>query len=153
MIESFMGKFRYLSNFHESPLRYGGREFRNSEAAYQSEKFLDPTLKDQFIGLNGKDSKRLSVKLKEFLRPDWFDVNIFVMSEIVHAKFTQDGEICAWLVLTDEEELIEGNYWHDEFWGVCNGKCRKGPHEPEGQNWLGKILMAERVYWKQLLKG
>lgn len=33
------------------------------------------------------------------------------------------------------EELIEGNYWHDTYWGVCEGV---------GENHLGKLLMEIR---------
>ena len=37
--------------------------------------------------------------------------------------------------------LIEGNYWHDNYWGNCLcPKCK----EIEGQNQLGKILMKVR---------
>ena len=39
------------------------------------------------------------------------------------------------------EELVEGNYWGDTFWGICNG---------EGTNWLGILLMAERAYWQKV---
>jgi predicted NAD-dependent protein-ADP-ribosyltransferase YbiA (DUF1768 family) len=39
------------------------------------------------------------------------------------------------LLATGDEELIEGNWWGDTFWGVCNG---------EGQNQLGKLLMRVR---------
>ncbi len=40
-----------------------------------------------------------------------------------------------WKKLLSPEELVEGNWWNDTFWGVCNG---------EGQNNLGKILMKIR---------
>lgn len=32
-------------------------------------------------------------------------------------------------------DIVEGNQWHDTFWGVCNGV---------GQNNLGQILMNVR---------
>ena len=34
-----------------------------------------------------------------------------------------------------DEELIEGNWWGDTYWGVCNGV---------GENHLGKLLMKIR---------
>jgi predicted NAD-dependent protein-ADP-ribosyltransferase YbiA (DUF1768 family) len=34
-------------------------------------------------------------------------------------------------------ELIEGNWWGDTYWGVCNGV---------GENHLGKLLMKIRDY-------
>jgi predicted NAD-dependent protein-ADP-ribosyltransferase YbiA (DUF1768 family) len=39
------------------------------------------------------------------------------------------------LIDTGDQELIEGNWWGDVIWGVCNGK---------GENHLGKILMEVR---------
>ena len=44
------------------------------------------------------------------------------------------------LLATGGEELIEGNWWHDNFFGVCT--C--GPCDGKGKNNLGKILMRVR---------
>ena len=69
-------------------------------------------------------------------RPDWKAESISViMSEMIHAKFTQNKDIRIQLVNTYPQTLVEGNTWHDYFWGVCDG---------QGENWLGRILMAER---------
>lgn len=39
-------------------------------------------------------------------------------------------------------EIVEGNYWHDNYWGNCTcDKCKN----IEGQNKLGKILMKIRM--------
>ena len=40
------------------------------------------------------------------------------------------------LLATGNEELIEGNWWGDTYWGVCKGK---------GENNLGKSLMKIRT--------
>ena len=61
---------------------------------------------------------------------------------MVHAKFTQNKDIRIQLVNTFPQDLVEGNTWHDYFYGVCNG---------QGANWLGRILMAERMYWLDLM--
>ena len=39
------------------------------------------------------------------------------------------------LIKTGNTELIEGNFWGDTFWGICDGV---------GENNLGKILMRVR---------
>ena len=57
------------------------------------------------------------------------------MTEIVRTKFEQNSDIRQKLIDTYPEELIEGNYWHDTFWGVCEGV---------GENHLGQILMQIR---------
>lgn len=69
------------------------------------------------------------------MRPDWDDVKVDVMEEIVYAKFTQNENLMHMLVLTEDMPLIEGNSWGDTFWGVCDGV---------GENNLGKILMRVR---------
>ena len=58
----------------------------------------------------------------------------FKVWQAVHQKF-QNENLRKLLLATGDAELIEGNYWHDYYWGICNGV---------GQNWLGKILMEER---------
>ena len=41
---------------------------------------------------------------------------------------------------TGDAELIEGNTWHDNYWGVCScSKCNG-----RGKNRLGKLLMKVR---------
>jgi predicted NAD-dependent protein-ADP-ribosyltransferase YbiA (DUF1768 family) len=69
------------------------------------------------------------------LRPDWESIKLDVMETAVRIKFT-DPELAAKLIATGDEELIEGNWWNDTFWGVCNGV---------GENHLGKILMKVRA--------
>jgi predicted NAD-dependent protein-ADP-ribosyltransferase YbiA (DUF1768 family) len=44
------------------------------------------------------------------------------------------------LLATDDEELVEGNWWNDTFWGVCRG---------DGENNLGKIIMKVRDELRQ----
>ena len=59
------------------------------------------------------------------------------MYEIVKRKFTINKELQQKLLETKEEELVEGNWWHDTYWGVDS---KTGT----GQNKLGKILMKVR---------
>lgn len=47
------------------------------------------------------------------------------------------------LIDTGDAELIEGNTWNDNYWGVCGcARCRS--EGTKGLNKLGQILMAER---------
>lgn len=61
-----------------------------------------------------------------------------VMEEIIRAKFVQNPDLRQKLVDTGDLELMEGNYWHDTFWGV---DCKSG----KGKNHLGIILMQIRT--------
>lgn len=63
-----------------------------------------------------------------------------VMYDILKAKFS-DEDLKARLLLTAEKQLIEGNNWHDNFWGNCT--CKKCG-SIEGKNMLGKLLMKLR---------
>ena len=52
------------------------------------------------------------------LRPDWEEVKVGIMEEIIRAKFTQHPELAAMLLATGEKVLVEGNTWGDTCWGV-----------------------------------
>ena len=56
------------------------------------------------------------------------------MYQILKSKF-QNPELSKLLLETGDCELIEGNTWGDQFWGVCKGV---------GENNLGKLLMKVR---------
>ena len=83
--------------------------------------------------LGPSDAKRLGRHVP--LREDWNSIKEQIMYEICKAKFTQNPDLAEKLLETGDAELIEGNWWHDTTWGMCNG---------EGQNLLGKILMRVR---------
>ena len=71
------------------------------------------------------------------LRPDWENVKLSFMEEIVYAKFSQNEQLKQMLLATKEAVLKEGNTWNDVFWGVSLKTGR-------GENNLGKILMRVR---------
>ena len=78
------------------------------------------------------EARRAGQKLP--MRTDWESVKIDVMFRCLKEKF-KDPELREKLIDTGDEELIEGNWWGDTFWGVCQGK---------GENHLGKLLMTIR---------
>lgn len=141
MIDHFTGAYRFLSNFEEEPVEYGGLTFCCSEGAYQAAKSLDLEIRKTFQNLDGRSARNAGQAGRLFLRADWEEVKLRIMSEIIHAKFSQSRRLRKLLLDTGEEELIEGNRWHDTCFGVCDGV---------GKNWLGRILMAERAYWREL---
>lgn len=106
--------------------------FRCAEAAFQSKKTSDPAEIAKFTRLDGKAAKAYGRKVT--LRPDWEEVKLEAMREVVHIKFLAP-DLSRYLLNTGDATLIEGNYWNDTFWGMCRGK---------GENHLGRILMEER---------
>ena len=130
-ITEFNGEYFFLSNFFYQPVVYKGFCFKNNEAAFQSAKC--PERVREFCNLSPSEAKRLGRRVK--LREDWEHVKTSVMYEICKAKFTQSPILREKLIATGDAELIEGNYWNDTVWGMCNGI---------GENRLGKILMVIR---------
>ena len=131
MIDKFEGQYFFLSNFFSAPITYNGITYKNNEAAFQAQKC--PYRVHEFENLDPSVAKRLGRKV--VLRHDWELVKDQVMYEILVAKFTQNAALKLLLLRTGDQELIEGNWWNDRYWGVCKG---------EGKNTLGKLLMKLR---------
>ena len=134
-VKSFRGEFGFLSNMYQATFEWDGRTYQCSEAAFQSAKTLDPAERDEFSAMTGVVAKRAGRKVK--LRGDWERVKLAVMEEVLRAKFTQNPELLQKLIDTGDRELVEGNRWHDSYWGV---DLMKG----EGENHLGRLLMQLR---------
>lgn len=141
MISSFADGYSFLSNFYPAPV-FG---FPTTEHFYQAAKSHDPKHHKVVMATPypGR-AKRLGQKVK--LRRDWETVKFKVMEKALREKF-KDKELCEALLATGDQELLEGNTWHDNVWGNCwCGKCREIP----GQNRLGKMLMMIREELKWL---
>lgn len=131
VIDKFEGKYRFLSNFHNSKVVWNGIEFQNSEAAFHSAKILNN--REQFAQLNPSEAKKLGRRVK--LRDDWDNIKDGIMYEVLVSKFSNNPKLKTQLLETGDAELVEGNTWNDTYWGVCKGK---------GLNKLGQILMRIR---------
>lgn len=140
MIKLFRGAYEFLSNYYDPcSVTYGGRTYRNSEAAYQAQKCRYDSERELFTELSPDESKALGKQIP--IISGWDEKKATVMREIIHAKFSQHPELAEKLIATGEQELVEGNFWHDNFFGACEcPACRDLPAE----NWLGLILMDER---------
>lgn len=136
-IKDFKGKYFFLSNFYNAPVRYDGILFLNNESAFQSMKCVDREERRSFAPLDPSVAKRKGRHVK--LREDWEDVKENYMYEIVLAKFSQNPDLKAKLLATQDAYLEEGNTWGDREWGTINGV---------GKNKLGKILMTVREILK-----
>jgi ribA/ribD-fused uncharacterized protein len=134
-IDSFRGKYYFLSNFFPAEVTYNGLTYQNNEAAFQAQKTYSKEERIEFTTLEPKDAKRRGRRVR--LRRDWEQVKDRIMEEIVRAKFSQNEELKEQLLATGEAQLVEGNRWNDRYWGV---DIRSGV----GENHLGKILMKVR---------
>ena len=147
MIDSFTRDYFFLSNFYNVYLEYEGIIYCSTEAAFQAAKSLDISERMRIARMSPSDAKRAGRKVQ--LRPDWEEIKDKVMYDVCYKKFTNNDalHLKERLLKTGKEELVEGNTWHDNYWGNCTcEKCKN----IAGQNKLGKILMEIR---KELLKN
>jgi N-glycosidase YbiA len=133
-IDSFSGKYAFLSNFHSAVVELDGVHYPTVEHAYQAAKTLNPTERAEIRVVSAGQAKRLGRKVK--IRPDWEAIKVDVMWNLLVQKFQRNNGFGIWLVNTGDAELVEGNHWGDTYWGVCKG---------EGLNMLGHLLMARRA--------
>ena len=141
MIDNFSEKHFFLSNFYNVYVEYDGMIYCSTEAAFQAAKTMDMAERARIARLSPSDAKRAGRRLQ--LRPDWESVKDSVMYDVCFAKFTTNDSfrLRERLLETEDEELIEGNTWHDNYWGNCTcDKCKDIP----GRNQLGKTLMRIR---------
>ena len=141
MIDCFDGKYAFLSNFYNCPVTYNRLVYQNNEAAFQAQKTLDENVRKEFTSLPPNLAKRKGRRVN--LRSDWEEVKDDVMYEICLEKFLsrKNYRLLELLHNTGHEEIVEGNYWHDNYWGNCTcNRCKN----TEGNNKLGKILMEIR---------
>jgi len=141
MIDKFHGEYRFLSNFYPCKIFYKGVGFPSVEHAYVAAKTFDITIITTISLLRpdqaGK-AKRIGRKLK--LRSDWEEVKLDIMEYLLIQKFDQIS-LKEKLFQTGQIKLIEGNTWHDNFYGNCEcPKCQN----IKGENHLGKLLMKVR---------
>lgn len=148
-INSFRGRWVFLSNFYPCNIEHRGIKYPSVEHYYVALKvngmqFIDGryyTASD-FRELVAKipnpgDVKGLGRKIK--IRSDWEEKKLDFMEWGVREKF-KDPKLAEMLLSTEDLPLIEGNNWHDIFWGVCScPKCNN-----QGSNHLGNILMKVR---------
>ena len=143
VIDNFDGEFAFLSNFFPSVIKYEGITYPTVEHAFQAAKSFDPTDR-LLIACAETPGKAKKMGRNVNLRADWDEVKYNVMFELVLQKFKYNPVLALKLLDTGDATLIEGNWWGDKIWGVCNG---------EGTNWLGQILMDVRKIIREETKA
>lgn len=139
MICEFENKYAFLSNFYASPFTHDGIMYPTNEHFFQAMKTLDIDERKKIAAAETPGlAKRMGRNVQ--LRSDWEKIKVDIMMLGLRLKF-KDPELAAKLIATGDEELIEGNWWCDQFWGSCN--CSKHIRTP-GRNVLGMLLMELR---------
>ena len=135
MIDRFMHEFAFLSNYArilpESPVTV--------EHLYQAAKAACPEDAARIMSAETPgDAKKMARKIKKV--DNWNEIKLHIMFNLLLYKFSF-AENTQKLLATGDEELCEGNIWHDNFWGNCT--CEHCA-DKIGQNHLGKLLMKVR---------
>lgn len=138
MINDFRGRHYYLSNFYRHPVRIGGDVYPTAEHAYQA---LKAVRRDERAWVLASETPLIAKRRGRKIRvvDYWSDVRVLVMEQVLEAKFAV-LDLADQLVATHPEKLVEGNTWHDQYWGDCHcGRCHG-----DGENMLGVALMQLR---------
>jgi ribA/ribD-fused uncharacterized protein len=144
--------FKFMSNFFYSPYRHNDTCFNYVENGFQSEK--NPEKLRNLLSVYPVDekgnpltplgpgkAKREGRRCKLFSKAEWDTKKDAVMLEHVRLKFQHNPDLAKKLIATGDALLVEGNTWHDNYWGDCY--CEECKNIP-GRNQLGKILMFVR---------
>jgi ribA/ribD-fused uncharacterized protein len=131
--------FYVLSNFSAFSVQWGGFRYPTSEHLYHVEKFRN--YRGDIADLiayapSAHEAFKIAERHKADRRPDWDEIKVGVMREILRAKVAQHEYVRRKLLATGDRILIEDS-WRDDFWGW-------GP-SCDGQNTLGKLWMEVRA--------
>ncbi len=140
-IEEFSGEYRFLSNFASAKVEYCGFEYPTAEHAYQAAKSLNLEVRREILAAESPGmAKKMGKKVE--IRQHWEKNRWCILFDIVWTKFNRNPRLAARLKATGDAHLIEGNNWHDNFFGDCS--CGRPECAFTGENNLGAILMYVR---------
>lgn len=147
LIDEFRGQWAFLSNFYRAPFEWEGLVYPTAEHAFQAGKTLNKSRRLEIARLQTpREAKSRGQHVQ--LRPGWDEkVRFVVMASVLRAKFTSKPSAIRALLSTGDALLVEGNTWHDNFWGDC--RCRRLGNGRatclgQGRNHLGVLLMELR---------
>ncbi len=143
MINRFKDEYRWLSNFAPARVQFEEFDYRSVEHAYVASKTLLVGIRHEVKSLEtAAEAKKFGKSIP--LRPDWEKVRVGIMTDLVRQKFNIP-EYTELLLATGNQDIVEGNVWHDNFWGscICNSCGDKG------KNTLGKIILKIRAELQQ----
>lgn len=151
MIHTFSTpEMRWLSNFTPVPIHLDGMWYKSVEHAYMSAKFANPEWKlycqvEESPGkVKRKSYDRMTI---EPLVDNWEVVKLSVMRECLFKKFNLEP-FKSKLLETGDQNIQEGNWHKDVFWGV---DLHQTPNI--GENHLGRIIMEIRTMLQYEQRG
>ena len=127
-----------FSNFYVEP------DGSHVEREFQAAKHEGHPIRQAIILRCAKPGKAKKLGRKWRLTDDelvaWNNRRVDVMVNLIDKKFDDWPELAQILLNTGNDEIVEHNKHHDNFWGDCSCiECYR-----IGQNWLGETIMLKR---------
>ena len=139
VIGFYTREFYCLDNFSSFKVKYDGYLYSTVEEAYQSLKFkgvADEVYNKIISSYSADEALRIARKYKALQRPDWDNIKVGIMEQLLRNKLEQNPYVKKKLPQTGNYTIVEDST-KDDFWGW--GKDRTG------QNQLGKIWIKLRL--------
>lgn len=132
----YENEYYCLSNFSSFAIEENGIVYMTSEHLYHCKKFEDKKIQQEIIeSRSAHDALIIAKKYRDVRNPDWDNIKVKIMKDILMIKLNQHRYIRKKLLDTGDREIIE-NSWKDDFWGWGENM--------DGQNVLGKLWMEIR---------
>lgn len=146
-ITQFRGEYSWLSNFFPVDVILHPEDlnepiiFPSVENAYQAGKCSNSKDMLNFVDITPAEAKKLSrlkkYKMIQFKKTTDFELfKLELMYDLLIQKYNIEP-FKSLLIATDNCNIIEGNYWGDEFYGV-------DLRTNKGKNHLGQMIMNIR---------
>lgn len=154
-IDKFRGEFSYLSNMYSCDIEVDGVIYPSVENAFCALKCKHLKDREHFVSLSSPDAKKLGkiigkgkkvtiegVTYGPIEKVEGYNDTVALenMRKLLDIKFSNPFERIK-LDKTGKRKIIEGNTWHDNFYGSCS--CDRCTDEIK-HNHLGKMLMEIR---------
>ena len=144
VIDRFTGPYAFLSNFHPCRVTFYGMTFPSVEAAFQAAKCADHRDRAQFLAMTPKQAKRRGRQIR--MRDDWDARKRTIMHNLLVHKFSENPDLIPKLLATGGAVLVEGNTWHDNYWGCCTcSRCGAGA---AGTIWGACSWSCAQIIWR-----
>ena len=138
VIKSFKGRYDFLSNLYRCDIEVEGIVYPSVEHAFQALKSNDPAIRKKIAETSTASTATfLGKNLK--IKDDWDIVRVDVMRELLRKKFAIKA-LRDRLLSCGDVLFVEGNTYHDNFWGSCT--CPQCGNK--GKNMLGTLLHVIR---------
>lgn len=131
-------EFYPLDNFSSFKVEWKGHLYSSVEEAYQAARFMGSAedlverIKHTY---SAHEAQKIAKENRSMQRPDWEEIKLSVMEELLRLKVQQNPYVKEKLLQTRDYQIVEDSP-KDSFWGW-------GP-DRTGENRLGKLWMKIR---------